>query len=167
LAAEEETRQATLVQVRHIIHSLTREFRLIGVNGLDFVLKDGQIYPLEVNPRYSASMELIEQAYGLSIFDLHVRAITQGALPDFDLASAGWKTHPRFYGKTILYAERDGQAPDTQGWSERGIRDVPFPGESLAQGGPICSVLACEPTRDDCFANLVAQADALKGEIHG
>ena len=164
--AAEETRQTTLTQVRHITHGLTREFGLVGVNGLDFLLKDGQVYPLEVNPRYSASMELIEPAYGLSIFDLHVRAIMQEVLPDFDLASAGWKTEPRFYGKTILYAEREGQAPNTQDWSERGIRDVPFPGESLTQGGPICTVLACEPTRDTCFANLVAQAQALKGEIY-
>jgi len=164
--AAEETRQTTLAQVRHITHGLTREFGLVGVNGLDFLLKDEQVYPLEVNPRYSASMELIEQAYGLSIFDLHVRAITQGVLPDFDLASVGWKTEPRFYGKTILYAERDGQAPDTQGWSERGIRDVPFPGEDLTRGGPICTVLASASTRDNCFAMLVAQAEALKGEIY-
>ena len=164
--AAEETRQTTLTQVRHITHGLTREFGLVGVNGLDFLLKDGQVYPLEVNPRYSASMELIELAYGLSVFDLHVRAIMQQVLPDFDLARAGWKTGPRFYGKTILYAEREGRAPNTQDWSERGIRDVPFPGEDLTGGGPICTILVSAPTRDNCFAMLVAQAKTLKGEIY-
>jgi predicted ATP-grasp superfamily ATP-dependent carboligase len=164
--AEEETRQTTLTQVRHITCGLTQEFGLVGVNGLDFLLKDGQVYPLEVNPRYSASMELIEQAYGLPIFDLHVRAITQQVLPDFDLASAAWKTEPRFYGKAILYAEREGRAPNTQDWSKRGIRDVPFPGEDLTRGGPVCTVLAPASTRDDCFAKLVAQVKTLKGEIY-
>lgn len=181
-----------LAQVRQIATGLTREFGLVGVNGLDFVLNDGQVVPLEVNPRYSASMELIEWAYGLSIFDLHVRAIMQGDLPEFDLATAALTPAPlsqtglgllkpgfsrptggrgaggggRFYGKAILYAERDGRAPDTEDWPERGIRDVPFPGESLTQGKPVCTVLASEPTRDACFASLVAQAQALTGEIY-
>lgn len=173
-----------LAQVRRIAASLTREFGLVGVNGLDFVLNDGQVVPLEVNPRYSASMELIEWAYGLSIFDLHVRAVMHGELPAFDLATAalipalfspgkpgtggarGTRGEGRFYGKAILYAERDGRAPDTESWPERGLRDVPFPGESLTRGKPVCTVLASEPTRDACFASLVAQAQALTGEIY-
>ena len=164
-------REGLLFQVRQIVDSLTQEFGLVGVNGLDFVLNNGQAVPVEVNPRYSASMELIERAYGLSIFDLHVRAITRGELPEFDPALSSpirgeGPASQHFYGKAILYAERDGRAPDTQDWPERGIRDVPFPDERLTQGGPICTVLANGPTRDACLAGLVAQAEALKGEIY-
>ncbi len=160
-----------LAQVRRISAALTREFGLVGVNGFDFVLNAGRVIPLEVNPRYSASMELIERACGLSIFDMHVRAITGGELPEVGLglrlAEAGLpQTNTGFYGKAILYAGKDGRAPDTTGWLERGIRDVPFPGEGLRQGGPICTLLASAPTRDACFASLVAQAKALIGEIY-
>lgn len=153
--------RSVLAQVRHISAALTREFGLVGVNGFDFVLNEGRVIPVEVNPRYSASMELIEWAYGLSIFDLHVRAITRGELPGGE-PGAG----QGFYGKAIVYAEKEGRAPDTTGWLERGIRDVPFPGEGLRQGGPICTVLASAPTRDACFASLVAQARALIGEVY-
>jgi predicted ATP-grasp superfamily ATP-dependent carboligase len=155
---------AVLAQVRDITTRLTREFKLVGVNGLDFVLKDGQVFPIEVNPRYSASMELIERAYGLSIFDLHVRSIQQGALPDFDLAV--WLAYGGFYGKAIVYAEQDGVAPDTRGWPARDIRDVPFPGEALSVGDPVCTVLASGLTQAECFAGLVAQAEAITGEIY-
>jgi predicted ATP-grasp superfamily ATP-dependent carboligase len=155
---------ALLTQVRDITTRLTREFKLVGVNGLDFVLKDGQVIPIEVNPRYSASMELIERAYGLSIFDLHVQSIQQGALPDFDLAA--WLADNRFYGKAILYAEQDGVAPDTRSWPVRDIRDVPFPGEALSAGEPVCTVLASGFTQAECFAGLVTQAEAIKGEIY-
>lgn len=165
--------RSVLAQVRHISAALTREFGLVGVNGFDFVLNEGRVIPVEVNPRYSASMELIEWAYGLSIFDLHVRAITQGELPEFNLATAslpsslgGGVRGEGFYGKAIVYAEKEGRAPDTTGWLERGIRDVPFPGEGLRQGGPICTVLASAPTRDACFTSLVAQAKALIGEVY-
>ena len=155
---------AALAQVRDITTRLTREFKLVGVNGLDFVLKDGQVFPLEVNPRYSASMELIERAYGLSIFDIHVQSIQQGALPDFDLAA--WWADGGFCGKAIVYAEQDGVAPDTRGWPARDIRDVPFPGEALSVGDPVCTVLASGLTQAECFAGLVAQAEAIKGEIY-
>ena len=155
---------AALVQVQDITTRLTREFKLVGVNGLDFVLKDGQVFPIEVNPRYSASMELIERAYGLPIFDLHVQSIQQGALPDFDLAAR--LADDRFYGKAILYAEQDGVAPDTRGWPARDIRDVPFPGETWSPGDPVCTVLASGLTQAECFAGLVAQAEAIKGEIY-
>jgi predicted ATP-grasp superfamily ATP-dependent carboligase len=109
-------------------------------------------------------MELIERAYGLSIFDLHVQSIQQGALPDFDLAAR--LADQKFYGKAIPYAEQDGLAPDTRRWPERDIRDVPFPGEALAEGNPVCTVLASGHTRAECFAGLVAQAEVIKGEIY-
>ena len=159
-----EEQEAVLAQVQDITALLTREFNLVGVNGLDFILREGQVIPLEVNPRYSASMELIERAYGLSIFDLHVRSIQQGALPDFDLAAR--LADDRFYGKAILYTEQDGVAPDTRGWPARDIRDVPFPGEALSSGDPVCTVLASGRTRAECVADLIAQADAIKGEIY-
>jgi uncharacterized protein len=159
-----EGRGAVLAQARDIAAHLTREFRLVGVNGLDFVLRDGRVFPTEVNPRYSASMELIERAYGLPIFDLHVQSVLQGTLPDFDLDAR--LADDGFYGKAVLYAEQDGVAPDTRGWPVRGIRDVPFPGESLSAGDPVCTVFASGLTQAECFAGLVAQAETIKGEIY-
>ncbi len=160
--AKEQDR--VLAQVQNITARLTREFNLVGVNGLDFIVKEGQVFPLEVNPRYSASMELIERAYGLSIFDLHVQSIVHRSLPQFDL-SARWADQ-KFYGKAILYAGQDGNAPDTRGWLRRDIRDIPFPGEVLTTNSPVCTILSSGDTRAECFASLAAQATAIKGEIY-
>lgn len=155
-----------LSQVKRMAKLLTREFGLVGVNGIDFVLSGDQVCPTEVNPRYSASMELIERAYGLPMFDLHLRAALEGELPELDLA-ARLMDGP-FFGKAILYAERDATAPDTRKWlAEDGVRDVPHPGEHLTRGGPICTVLADGPTRNACLGRLMARAEALKGEIYG
>jgi len=155
-----------LEQVQLIASLITREFQLVGVNGFDFVLADGQVWLTEVNPRYSASMELIEKAYGLSIFDLHVQAITQGRLPDFDLDRRLRQIEKRSYGKAILYAEKDGQAPDTRNWVQSEICDVPFPGENLVAGKPICTILAAGESNADCLAHLIYKAKAIKGEIY-
>jgi predicted ATP-grasp superfamily ATP-dependent carboligase len=161
-----EDNSQILVQVQRIATLLTREFGLVGVNGMDFIINDGQVCLLEVNPRYSSSMELIERAHHLPIFDLHMRAISKGELPDFDIAKKTVNPE-RFYGKAILYADKDGQAPKTETWIERDIRDIPHPGEKLSRSKPICTVLADGMTRDVCYTRLVAQADRLKGEIYG
>ena len=158
------TGRRILNQVQKLAAFITQEFRLVGVNGMDLVLNENQVCLTEINPRYTASMELIERAYGLPMFDLHVRAVVQGELPEFGLATR--LSDGPFYGKAILYAEKDVVAANTCSWLERGIRDVPVGGESLPKGGPICTVLACEPTRDHCMATLVSQAKAIKEEIH-
>lgn len=164
-ARDPTTGPAVLHQVQEIAHLLTRTFGLVGANNFDFVLSDGQVCVLEVNPRYSASMELVEQAYGLPVFDLHVRAVLEGRLPAFDLARR-LREGP-FYGKAILYARERFCAPDTRSWRQRGIRDVPHPGEEMPRGGPVCTLFASAPTRDACFAELTASAETLKGEIYG
>ena len=49
-----------------LARAIAEEFDLVGVNGIDFVARDGVPYAIEVNPRWSASMELVERAYGVS-----------------------------------------------------------------------------------------------------
>ena len=159
--------QSILVQARRIATLVTREFGLAGVNGFDFILADDQVCLTEVNPRYSASMELIERAYELPIFGLHVQAVTKGILPDFDLAEGGRLTQGCYYGKTILYGEQNAQAPDTRRWLAQDMRDIPHPGEPLLQGKPVCTLLAEASSRDECFAHLVDKAEKIKGEIYG
>lgn len=147
-----------LEQVQKMVDRITSHFQLRGVNGLDFILRD-EIYALEVNPRYSASMELIEMAYGINIFDLHVRAC-QGELPSFSLEERFGDS--LFFGKAILFAEKDIMVGDTRGWVARGIKDVPFPGDKIKRGQPICTLLAAARDREECLSKLVAQALELK-----
>jgi len=152
-------------QASQITHLLTREFGLVGVNGMDFILSKGEIYPIEVNPRYTSAMELVERAYGLPVFDLHVRAVIHGKLPDFNLAQTKGKERG-IHAKTILYAKKNGHAPDTSGWMARGLRDVPHPGEALLSGKPICTILTSAETWTGCLSNLADEAEAIKGELN-
>ena len=136
------------------------------MNGFDFILKDGRVFLTEVNPRYSASMELIEKTYSLPVFDLHLRAVTQGALPDNIPLTLAQTSRPRFYGKAILYAQRAIHAPHTNRWLHSQIRDIPHPGERIPSGKPVCTLLAEGSTRQDCFSRLAASVEAIKGEIY-
>ena len=118
-----------------------REIGLVGVNGIDFVALDGVPFPVEINPRWSASMELVERAYGTSVFELHARACEAGDLPDFDLNRV--RTGARAFGKAILFARHDILCDDTRAWlSDASIRDVPHPGEHIPAGRPVCTIFA-------------------------
>ncbi len=154
-----------LEQTRRLAAFLTREYGLTGINGIDFILSGDRIYLTEVNPRYSASMELIEQAYELPIFRLHARAVVDDGLPEFRLEEKLTKTG--FWGKAILYAVKDAIAPDTHKWIGKTIRDIPVPGERLRAGNPICTVLANQSTYEETLTDLVCRAASLKEEIHG
>ena len=75
-------RQAELlVRATALADAVTEAFGLRGLNGLDFIARDGVPLPIEVNPRYSASMELVERATGSSLFAIHADACA-GRLPE-------------------------------------------------------------------------------------
>jgi len=154
-----------LGEIRQLTNYLSREFGLYGVNGIDFILHDGRVYLTEVNPRYSASMEIIEMAYGLPIFHIHLQSVLNSVLPEFDLESAA--QCGKCWGKSYVFAEMDVTMPDTGSWMGRGFRDVPDTGERITRGGPICTLLGEGPTRERTLAALMHQAEELKKEMYG
>ncbi len=165
LPGHEDTASADLMhRLTAIATALTCEFDLVGLNGMDFILAEGHVWPVEINPRYTASMELMEWAVGCSMFDWHVRAVCEDVLPTTDAVQHA--QNRAYYSKAILYAERDCRAPDLSDWAERDIRDVPFPGEDMPAGSPICTVLASGATADACYARLMEQVEQLKGALY-
>jgi predicted ATP-grasp superfamily ATP-dependent carboligase len=153
---------ALLERLSAIAGALTGAFGLVGLNGIDFVLREGEPYVLEINPRYSASMELIERGGRCSVFEAHVAACG-GALPSLDTTPM-----PEVLGKAILYARRNVVVGDTGRWLSRDdLRDVPFPGERVRRGHPVCTVFARGADSVTCYARLVAAASALEQQLEG
>jgi predicted ATP-grasp superfamily ATP-dependent carboligase len=142
-------------EIGAIAESLTREYGLRGLNGFDFVLRQDRPVVLEVNPRYCASMELVERASGASVFGLH-RAVCQGELPVRPVEASG------VWGKAIVYAARTVAVPDTVPWLAQGVRDVPHPGEVIRAGHPICTVFATGQTRASCEDGLRSEAARIQ-----
>lgn len=148
-------------RIEELARAVTAAFGLRGVNGIDFVVRDGEPYVLEVNPRPTASMELIERALGFSIFDTHVRAC-RGELPEVDSERAPVGS----FGKAILFAREDVVMGDTRPWLDRDdIRDIPFPGDCIGRGRPICTVFARGTDSDTCYREMVRTAMEMEEEI--
>lgn len=135
--------------------ALTRAFGLRGINGIDFIARDRDAVVIEVNPRWTAAVELVERSLGASLFGAHVSGI-EGVLAPLSPAPAG------VVGKAVVFAPGDCIAPDTDPWlADEMIRDVPQSGTALPRSAPICTVFASAPTADACHASLVTRARAL------
>jgi predicted ATP-grasp superfamily ATP-dependent carboligase len=144
--------------------AVAEAFDLVGVNGVDFVARDGVPAAIEVNPRWSASMELVERAYGLPVFGVHAAACASGALPAFALRRA--RRGAGASGKAVVFARRDVTIGDTRGWiGDPTVRDVPHPGEGIRAGRPVCTVFAQGRDSAACHAALVLRADRVYAEL--
>lgn len=147
-----------------LCEAVAGEFGLVGVNGIDFIARNGRANAVEVNPRWSASMELVELAYGLSVFSAHADACADSVLPMFNLSAA--RRDSGAVGKAIVFARQDTVVGDTRAWltappvrhAMPAVRDIPNRGERIAAGRPVCTVFAAGRDTATCHAALVERA---------
>jgi uncharacterized protein len=141
---------------RAMAEAVTGEYGLVGLNGIDFIARAGVPWPIEVNPRYSASMELLERSSGISLFALHLGACL-GRLP-----AAPPRPARGVLGKAVVFARRDVTVGDTRPWlRDPAIADIPHRGERIPRGRPICTVFASGAGADACLRALAAKAAAI------
>jgi predicted ATP-grasp superfamily ATP-dependent carboligase len=144
-------------------HALARGLGLAGLFGVDGVLRDGVPYPVEVNPRYTASVEVIEYATGLKAIALHRRAFEPGSVPAL---GANAPVSP-VVGKAILFARSPLRFPEDGPWRADGaddmppFADVPDAGTLVAAGRPVLTLLCRAPTEQRCVAELLRRASDL------
>jgi predicted ATP-grasp superfamily ATP-dependent carboligase len=145
---------------RALADAVAEEYAVIGLNGIDFIVSNGVPWPIEINPRWCASMELVERAHRLSMFGAHAAACARGELPAFDLPTSSRTS--RTFGKAVVFARHRCRVRQSAILLEQtDIRDIPHPGEQIEEGRPICTVFAEADTEEDCYAALVVRADAI------
>src|SRR5207244_766786 len=66
-------------RVEKIGNAMTRDGSLRGLFGVDFVLSKGTPWPVEVNPRYPASTEILEYGLGIKTMAFQRAAFDSGA----------------------------------------------------------------------------------------
>ena len=137
--------------------SAVSAFDLVGVGGVDFIARDDVVHPIEVNPRWTSSMELVERVWGHSLFAAHADAGAHGSLPR--VQPDGFVTSPaRACGKAIVFARRDVRLGDTRVWLDADVADIPHPWTQVSAGEPVCTVFAEGTDATSCRAALVNRA---------
>lgn len=165
-------------QLERLGQLLVAEFQLVGIFGIDGIIRDDDFWPVEVNPRYTASVEVLELASRASLMAHHRDAcmgVAGRAVPT-SLATRVNSTE-RIVGKAVLYAGTPAAMPDlcaecgempdlTQCWRIPTIADIPRPGERI-DSGPICTVFASGQSERTCESALRDRARRVYERIHG
>ena len=175
-----DTLQSTMLQIGQLVGKTAG---LRGLFGCDFITDRNEIWLTEVNPRYTASVELYERARRINLVADHVGCFVGGTLNRDAQQMSGHKQHPReqrpvnqtqssvpprVVGKRVVYAPCDlvcdgnfsnalpGGLTRDRWWAESGTRlaDRPRSGSRIPAGGPVCSILVTAATHDECMAGL-------------
>jgi len=157
-------------QVRQLPAVLVGEFGLKGLNTVDFIATEEGICVLEVNPRWSASVELFEAALDVSLFGQHVEACRGNPIhvdSTLPLCVPGEHAQGQFYGKAIVHAEEPGRARylDKAAVARLyldGVRDIPHPRARMRGGQPVCTVLATGRSHAQCMERLRQKASLAR-----
>jgi predicted ATP-grasp superfamily ATP-dependent carboligase len=165
-------REAGLLEsFRRIGDILAGEFGLVGLFGVDAMADGENLWPIEVNPRYPASAEVLERALEIDAVRLHVEACREGRLPQ------GQTDRPsRWCGKAIVYARRDAIVTEEfcrvaeplwagQAWPE--LADVPAAGTRIGTGAPAVTVLADAEDEASLGEELRQKAEAAHRWLTG
>jgi methenyltetrahydromethanopterin cyclohydrolase len=121
------------------------------LNGIDFLLDDGDVYALEVNPRPTATFELYDLEYAQGLVDWHVRSFA-GPLRGFPGGHTEGSRPARAYA--IVYAEHVVRVPDDADFPSW-CRDLPAGGTTIPPGAPVLSVFA--EARSEVLAQRLLQ----------
>jgi predicted ATP-grasp superfamily ATP-dependent carboligase len=154
---------------------------LRGLFGIDFIQRDGIPWPVEINPRYTASVEVLELADGISALSLHRQVFEAfperhtSPTPAPALCRNPKTDSPGALGKAVLFARAPLVFPDDGHWKSYreecretrslwnipAFADIPPPGRRIEAGGPILTFFAEEESIPECLNRLREMARDL------
>jgi predicted ATP-grasp superfamily ATP-dependent carboligase len=167
-----------LAELRRLGTLLQRQFGLVGLFGVDFVLAGDQMWVIEVNPRYTSAMEIFERSAGVNMLALHARTCSR-TLAILPSSSVPQPCRPRstdspglalYVGKAIVFAPtkltvppswNDFRAAQRQDCEFPLVADIPRVGDTIEAGDPICTVFADGPSRDEVEGSLRQRSAAV------
>jgi predicted ATP-grasp superfamily ATP-dependent carboligase len=112
--------------------------KLIGSNGVDFILNDEGLFVIEVNPRIQGTMECAEQSLSINMAEAHIRAC-QGDLMDVSQPSS-------FAVKMIVHARERIQVGKLD---FKNVYDLPAENVIIELGEPVVTLLTSSRVLED------------------
>jgi uncharacterized protein len=148
-------------------HCYNRIEPLRGLVGIDFIDNGVSIYPVEVNPRYTAAVEVLELARREPYLELHAQSFARKAL----FVKLHNPSDPPV-GKAIYYAPHAIRFPHSGPWDADlasafdpwrvpDFADIPEPGSSIERGHPVLTFFATGSTPAEVRERLQSRAAEL------
>lgn len=180
----------TRVTIERIGLVLAEKFELVGLFGVDFLINSEGVWTIEVNPRYTASVEVIERATGVRAIELHASACSgdysQVSQANTSISTTGphalgaenYKadTPSLFHGKAILYAKHDIALTEnvvdialnqsiSSDWPD--LADISPAHEPIEAGRPILTLFGHGQTMEEVEQDLRLRVEKIERLIYG
>jgi uncharacterized protein len=138
-------------QLEEIAEEVVLDLKLIGSNGVDLILKNGEIYVIEVNPRLQGTYEAVEAALGINMGQAHIMAC-KGDLID--------RPAPKMFAiKMIVCAKKRSIVGNL---NIEGVNDIPARNVIIEEGEPVATVL----TSSRILENTIYSAKSIVNRIY-
>jgi uncharacterized protein len=170
---------ASRATLSKIGNTLAERFELIGLFGVDFILDGETVWTLEVNPRYTASVEIVERMTAENAIAAHVAACRENIIRNPQsaarLSSPKSIRNPRSHGKVILFAKRD--IVISHAFADYSLiealrtpwpmlADVSAAGTAIANGRPILTVFADGASLDEVERRLRTRVAEIEAKVY-
>lgn len=143
-------------EMEKMAEELILELGLLGSNGVDFLVTERGPVVLEVNPRFQGSLDTVEKAMGINLFEAHAGCF-RGELPEKPEAKL-------FAARGVLYSDRE--LFIDRKLMEVILReksaDIPPQETVIEPDWPLTSLFAFASTRDEAVKSLEGGAERLK-----
>lgn len=149
--------EAIKQQLADYAQKLTNAVGLRGLNSLDGVMLDDELWVLEINPRLSSTFDLY-QSEQANLFDLHVNAALSKKF--------NWPKLPgKAKARDIFYAPYDLDFKEHVDWPEW-VADIPLQHSQIAAENPVCTVLAEAESAAMARELVITRTNMLKNIIN-
>jgi predicted ATP-grasp superfamily ATP-dependent carboligase len=160
-------------QLERLGDCLSHAFGLRGWFGVDYLGDGESIWPVEVNPRYTASVEIHELAARRAYLRWHIAACEGNVVPSITEQAKVERATTRIVGKCILYAGRTVELGEISWTPAIGedrfaigeIADIPHAGTRFEPGDPVLSVFAEGTDAADCDSRLFDLEREWRGRL--
>nr|WP_319374195.1 ATP-grasp domain-containing protein [uncultured Methanobacterium sp.] len=126
------------MKISELASKVVAHLSLIGSNGVDFILRNGELYVIEVNPRLQGTFECAELSLNMNMAQAHLEAC-HGHLTEVPPPS-------KFAVKMVVHALERSQVGDL---NFTGVCDLPYPGVIIEKGEPMVTVLSSGKVMED------------------
>ena len=131
--------------IRTYTHAMARELKVVGLMNVQYAVKDGTVYVLEVNPRASRTVPFVSKAIGVPLAKLAAKVMAGRTLVDLGFTKEIWPSYwavkesvfpfNRFLGQDIILSPEMRSTGEVMGLdADLGIA---YAKSQMAAGGPL------------------------------
>jgi carbamoyl-phosphate synthase large subunit len=131
--------------IREYTHAMARELQVIGLMNVQYAVKGGKVFVLEVNPRASRTVPFVSKAIGVPLAKLAAKVMAGKTLKELGFTKEIWPKYwavkesvfpfNRFHGQDILLSPEMRSTGEVMGLdADRGIA---YAKSQMAAGSPL------------------------------